>query len=132
MRHVSLIADTELRQEALVAPVTKAAGELQSWRQEYEGTVHDLKLKVDKLTKYWDRSLLDNATASTGVISHVPYSSEQAPAPTSAGTMVARPNGHHVELNPRVDGVGGKLPQLHSPANGTHFNPHPDISLYHG
>jgi hypothetical protein len=39
------------RQEALVAPIMQAAGNLQSWRQESEGAVHDLKLKVDKLTK---------------------------------------------------------------------------------
>jgi hypothetical protein len=85
-------------------------GELQSWRQEFEGTVHDLKLKVDKLAKYWDRSLLDNDTASTGVISHVPPSSEQTTAHPSVGTTTARPSRHHVKTMPRVDGVGGKLP----------------------
>jgi hypothetical protein len=132
MRQISLISDSEQRQEALIAPVTKAAGELQSWHQESEGTVHDLKLKVDKLAKYWDRSLLDNATASTGVISHVPPSSEQTAARPSVGTTVAWPSGHHVETMPRVDGVGGKLPQLHGPANGTHSDSPPNLSLYHG
>jgi hypothetical protein len=45
---------------------------LESWRQASESAVDDLKLKVDKLTKYWDRTFLDNASALTGLISPPP------------------------------------------------------------
>jgi hypothetical protein len=38
--------------------------------------VDDLKLKVDKLTKYWDLSFLDNTVVSTGLINPPPPVSE--------------------------------------------------------
>ena len=86
----------------------------------------DLKLKVDKLTKYWDRSLLDNVAASTGVISHVPLQLEQTTARPSAGTLAAQPSGHHDALITRADGIGENSTQSHSPANGTHIETNPE------
>jgi hypothetical protein len=71
--------------------------------------VDDLKLKVDKLTKYWDRSFAGTATASPGVFSAYPSSSEQTAAPTSTENMAARPSEHHVFMTTRVDGLGGML-----------------------
>jgi hypothetical protein len=72
----ALLADVEKHHADGVCLITKSAGALEAWRQESEGAVDDLKLKVDKLTKYWDRSLLDQVTASTGVISSAPPMSE--------------------------------------------------------
>jgi len=110
----------------------KVAGALESWRQDSEGAMDDLKLKVDKLTKYWDRSFLDNATASIGLISQPPPVLEQTAARSSTDFMAARPSGHHVETTPRADGIGENSSQSHSLANGMHSEPKPEVSLFHG
>ncbi|CAD6260028.1 unnamed protein product [Miscanthus lutarioriparius] len=115
LRQNNLIAEAERRQDDRLAGVVKAAGALESWHQESEGDVDDLKLKVDKLTKYWDRSFLDNATASTGLISPPPSALEQTAARPSAGITAARPSGHHYESTTRVDGIGENSSQSHSP-----------------
>jgi hypothetical protein len=72
VRHLSLITASEKHQDDPVDIITKATSDIQSWRQESEGTVHNLKLKVDKLTRYWDQSVLDNTMASIGLISPSP------------------------------------------------------------
>jgi hypothetical protein len=87
--------------------------------------VDDLKLKMKKLTMYMDRSILDQASASMGLISTVPPQSEQATARPSAGFMVARPSGHRVEHATRVDGIGDSSSQFHCPANGMNTIPNP-------
>lgn len=92
----------------------------------------DLNLKVDKLTKYWDCSFIGSATVSPGVFSASPSSSEQTIAPTSADNTAAQPNGHHVVLTPRADGIGGLPSQFHSPANGMALTQSVDSSLLHG
>ncbi|XP_021317077.1 uncharacterized protein LOC110435635 [Sorghum bicolor] len=118
MRQTSLITASEQRQESRVNTITTATGSLESWRQESEGEFDDLKLKMTKLTKYYDRSVLDNPRASLGVISFGPSSVEQTAAPTSAGVSAARPSGHGASLTTRVDGVEGNFSPTHSPANG--------------
>ncbi|CAD6224880.1 unnamed protein product [Miscanthus lutarioriparius] len=128
----NLIAEAERRQDDRIFGVMKVAGALESWRQDSEGAMDDLKLKVDKLTKYWDRSFLDNATASTGLISQPPSALEQTAARSSANLTAARPSGHHVETTPRADGIGENSSQSHSPANGMHSKPKPEVLLFHG
>jgi hypothetical protein len=93
--------------------------------------VDDLKLKVDKLTKYWDRSFLDNATTSIGLISQPPSALEQTATCSSrvswflgpAGTTSKRLHGRMV--------LGRTLPNP-SPANGMYSEPKPEVSLFHG
>lgn len=126
IRQAELVVAAELRQEARLTAVVKATGSLESWRQESEGAVDDLKLKMSKLTKYMDRSVIDNPSASIGVISSAPSSVEHAAAHTPADYSAARPSGHGVLPTTRVDGLGEIFSQIHSPANGMHVNPqHP-------
>ncbi|CAD6254940.1 unnamed protein product [Miscanthus lutarioriparius] len=137
------ITDSELRQSALITDVGKrhadgvsligkSDGALEAWRQESEGAVDDVKLKVDKLTKYWDRSFLDQAAASTGVISSAPPILEQTAACSPASNTAARPSGHHVFSTTRADGIEETSPQSHSPANGMQLTPHVGTSMLHG
>jgi hypothetical protein len=53
------IIDSELRQDTRLVNIEKAAGDLQSWRQEQEGVIDDLRLRLTKLDKYWNRSIAD-------------------------------------------------------------------------
>jgi hypothetical protein len=91
--------------------------------------VDDLKLKVDKLTKYWDRSFLDQATASTGVISSAPPMSEQTAARSPVDNTTAWPSGHHVFSTTWADGIGETSPQSHSSANGMQLTSHVGTSM---
>lgn len=128
----ALISEAEQHQEARVTTIIKATGELESWRHELEGAVDDLKLKVNKLMKYWDRSFLDNATVSTGLISPSPHQLEQTATRSLAGITAAWPSGHHDASITQVDGIGENSTQSHSPTNGTHSEPKPKLSLFHG
>jgi dGTP triphosphohydrolase len=80
LRQNNLLFEAEQRQDERVISLAKTAGELESWRQASESAVDDLKLKVDKLTKYWGQTLLDNASALTRLISPPPQPSEQTAA----------------------------------------------------
>lgn len=117
IRQSSIFTELEQRQEGRFDRLEQSAGALESWRQESEGAVDDLQLKMTKLTKYRDRSVFDNSMVSTGVISPVPV--EQAAARSSAGFMAAQPSGHGVDMSTRADGFGNFAFPIHSPANGT-------------
>jgi len=132
VRQSTLISEVEKRHDDHVGAIAKVAGSLEAWRQESAGAVDDLKLKVDKLTKYWDRSLVDAMSAVTGVISPSPQVWEQTAARPSAGIMAARPSGHHVELTTREDGIGENPSQYYSPANGKQSATHVEVSQFHG
>lgn len=88
--------------------------------------VDDLKLKMSKLTKYWDRSVLDQPSGSSGLISLVP--TEQTAVRSSIGLTIARPSGHDVETTTWVDGLRGIPSPIHSLANVTLGTPHPHRS----
>jgi hypothetical protein len=122
IQHSELIIAAEQRQENRLNAVVKATGSLESWRQESEGTVDDLKLKMNKLTKYMDRSFLDNSDVG-GVISLGPSTVEQAAASAPADTSAAQPSGHDVLPTTRVDGFGGNFSPIHSPAEGMPSTP---------
>ena len=88
--------------------------------------VDDLKLKMSKLTKYWDGSVLDQPSGSSGLTSLVPV--EQTIVRSSIGLTVAQPSGHGVETTTWVDGLRGIPSPIHSPANVTLGTPHPHRS----
>jgi hypothetical protein len=48
------IIDSELHQDSRLITIKKAASDLNSWRQEHEGVVDDLRLRISKLDKYWN------------------------------------------------------------------------------
>ena len=46
------IIDFEHRQDARLSSIEKATSDLNSWHQEHEGVVDDLRLRIGKLNKY--------------------------------------------------------------------------------
>ena len=52
VRQSTLISEVEQCHHDRVGTITKAVGSLETWRQESEGAMDNLKLKVDKLSKY--------------------------------------------------------------------------------
>jgi hypothetical protein len=54
IRQSALISNSKQLQDLHLITVKHAAGLLESWKQEFEGAVDDLKLKMSKLTKYMD------------------------------------------------------------------------------
>jgi hypothetical protein len=46
------IIDSNLRQDARLNTIEKAASDFTSWRQEHEGIVDDLRLHIGKLDRY--------------------------------------------------------------------------------
>lgn len=71
VHHSNLLSELKQRQDSRLLSIEQVAGTLESWRQESEGAVDDLRLKMTELTKYWDRSVLDHASTSMGLISSV-------------------------------------------------------------
>ena len=53
------IIDSELRQDSRLTVIEKAASDFVLWRQETEGVMDDLRLKVNKLDKHWDCSVIE-------------------------------------------------------------------------
>ena len=114
------IIDSELRQEVCLSTIEKAASDLTSWRQEHEGIVDDLRLRIGKLDKYWNRSMIDSATAhiEPAIFTEPPVKSERHVAPASAGYKAARPNGHGVDPHHRENEFGVVTTYTHSPLTG--------------
>ena len=111
----------------------KAAQDFDEWRPGVDGIIDDLKievgklstlkLEVSKITKYWERSMVDSATPAPGVFVTAPPSpvatisdhksaSPHEPKPVlggdflaalrpSAGFVAKRPDGHRDEFQNR-------------------------------
>lgn len=58
------ILDSELRQDERVTGLEQAAGIFESWRQETQGVVGDLRTEVGKLCKHWDRAVKEQSSTS--------------------------------------------------------------------
>lgn len=120
------IIDSELRQDVRLSAVEKTAEDLTSWRQEQEGLVDDLRLRLGKLDKYWNRSVLETASPFTepgifpepGVFTEPSLKVEQHAAPSSAGYKAARPIGHRDDLHHRGNEFGVVTTLTHSPVTG--------------
>ncbi|CAD6259546.1 unnamed protein product [Miscanthus lutarioriparius] len=55
------IIDSELRQDGSLIAIEQAASDFTKWRQEHEGIIDDLRLRIGKLDKYWNRSVIESA-----------------------------------------------------------------------
>lgn len=119
----TLLTKLDQCQDRHLATIEQSTGSLESWRQESEGKVDDLKLRMSKLTIYWDRSVLNQASGSSGLNSQGPM--EPTATRSSADITVAQPNGHGVKTTTRADGIRGPSCPIHSPANGMQSVPHP-------
>jgi uncharacterized coiled-coil protein SlyX len=121
------IIDSELRQDQRLQAIEKTATDIAEWRQEHEGVVDDLRLRIGRLDKFWNRSIIEHTDAFTepGIFSEPPVKAEQHATPTSAGYTAARPNGHREELHHRENEYGEVTAYIHSPVTGMNDPPDP-------
>ena len=81
-----------------------------------------MRLKVLKLNKAWDRSIVEQSSSAPGLIAYPP-GVEQTDKRPSAVKMVARPSGHGVDPPPWENEFGVVTTLTHSPTNGTNSLP---------
>lgn len=78
-----------------------------------EGTVDDIRLEVNKLSKHWERAVLERAQQPP--LRPIPPAPEFLPSPGFA----TKPSGHHVDTSYRVDDHGVVTTMAHHPVKGT-------------
>lgn len=84
--------DLAIAQDSRVATLEHAAATFDDWRPDIEGTLDTVRLEVGKLSKHWERSVLDR---SQPILETAPSA---AGLPSAAGNA-DRPHGHRVDSN---------------------------------
>ncbi|WVZ88489.1 hypothetical protein U9M48_035006 [Paspalum notatum var. saurae] len=127
-------ADFTRSHEERVGALEHAAAVFDEWRPGMEGMVDDIKLEVNKLSKHWERAVLDKPLDSKGVLAPSPTAAERPPA----GSTAERPYGHRVESAHRDDGYGGVYTMDHHPVKGAYTalpshppSPHKPLKVGH-
>lgn len=126
------IIDSELRQDQRLLTIEKATADITEWCQEHEGLVDDLRLRIGRLDKYWNRSVIENTVTHTepGIFTEPPVKTEQYAASTSAGYKAARPIGHRDEHHQWENEFGMVTTYTHSPVTGMDNSPDPPPKLH--
>lgn len=109
-------ADLSISHDARVASLESAAASFDAWRPSIEGSVDSIRLEMRKLSKHWERSVLDRATP---ILETAPSVARRSSA--AGGTEL--PQGHRVDPEFREGGFGSVTAVVHSPANGTAISP---------
>jgi hypothetical protein len=128
------VSEQESRWEATFAEFTRgqvdrvvaletASNVFEDWRQGLEGVVDDLKLEVGKVSRYWERAVVDKPTSVAGILAPSPSAAIFAPSPTaagrpSAGSPATSPHGHRVNNHNREGEFGSVTTLLHPPVKG--------------
>ncbi|CAN6166876.1 unnamed protein product [Urochloa humidicola] len=115
-------ADLSIAQESRVSALERAASSFDDWRPDIEGTMDDIRLEVNKISKNWERALLhprhpDAPVLPTPVLPTQEASPQVIERP-SAQNEASRPYGHHANNFTREDGFGSVSTWIHSPAKG--------------
>lgn len=110
-------ADLAIAQETRVAVLERAAASFDDWRPGVEGTLDSVRLEVGKLSKHWERSVLDRGAPI------LETTSSAAGRSPSAGEA-DRPRGHCVETSLREGDIGQVTTFVHPPIKG--MSPSPD------
>jgi hypothetical protein len=69
-------------------------GVFDDWRMSLEGRVEDLRLEVGKLSKNWERAVIDKSSVMTGVMAPSPVAAKRS----STGLTDASAQRHRVYL----------------------------------
>lgn len=106
-------SDLEAAHGDRLSKLEEATGALPS----IEGTVDDIRLEVNKLSKHWERAVFDRATNEP--LRPTPPAPERLPFPGFAG----RPNGHCVDQSHREADHGVVTTMSHLPVKGAYSEP---------
>jgi hypothetical protein len=119
----------EQAQETRIANLERVTASLDEWRPSIEGTVDDIKLdvsksklEVNKISRNWERAVLEQPPAIPGILTSAPTAAAKR---TLVGAPAILPNGHHVEHNHRESGFGVVSTLVHSPVKGMPLPPPP-------
>jgi hypothetical protein len=86
-------------------------------------------LKVLKINKQLDRSMIEQSSSGPGLLSSTTHL-EQADQHASADDKAAQPSGHGVDTSPRENEFGVVTTFTHSPANGKNSPPKFHVTTY--
>jgi hypothetical protein len=112
-------------QKTRVQALKDASGVFEEWWLSMEGVIDDLRLEVGKVSKHWERAVVDKSTAMTGVLAPTPPAVERP----SAGAIANSPCGHRFKMRNREDGFGSVTTLLHPSVKGTCLQIPPSPSL---
>ncbi|CAD6256357.1 unnamed protein product [Miscanthus lutarioriparius] len=101
--------------DARITALEAAVTDLGRWRPEMEGVVDNLTLKVQRMSKHYDRVVFDTAPQrEPGVFPSPPATSAFA----TVGSSSTSPSGHCVAVTPQDVGSGVVTTWTHVPASG--------------
>ena len=89
-------------QEQRITAIERASRVFDDWRTSMEGVVDDLRLEVGKISKHWERALVDKPLPMLGVLAPTPM----AVARPSTGHTANLPYGHRADLMNQEMGLG--------------------------
>ena len=126
------IIDSELCQDVRLQSIETMDSDMTQWRQEHEGIVDDIHLRLSKLDKYWTRSVFDAASPFTepGLFPEPHFRSEQYATPTSTRYQAAWPIGHREELHHREGEYGSVTAYVHSLVTGMDDPPDTSVKIH--
>lgn len=108
-------------QEGHINALEKTTGLLEDWRQNLEGIIDDLRLEVGRVSKHWERVLMDKPSSMPGILALAPSAGERPPA----GSTAASPCGHCFESGNREMKFGSVTTLLSPPDKGTFTSMNP-------
>ncbi|CAN6333957.1 unnamed protein product [Urochloa humidicola] len=137
-------ADLHISHEARVAALEHAAINVDDWRPDIEVSLDHIRLEVNKLSKNWERALLDPRvppvlpTPTKVDPRAVPVFPSATSSPPTAGrpsasTEAIKSNGHQDDLRFRDQGHGSVTTILPDPGKGTNNSTlPPPPTQFHG
>ena len=104
-----------------MAALEKVTASLDEWRPSIEGIIDDMKLdisksklEVSKISRNWERTILDQPATTAGIFAAVSLAVERP----FVGAPANLPNGHYVDNHHRESGFGVVSTLIHSPVKG--------------
>lgn len=115
------IQDLEQAHGERVKALERAAASVDEWRPSIEGTVDDIRLEVKKISRNWERAILDRTADPSGVLAPSPTTVQRPPADHQAVRPMV---GHRVEHQNQESGFGVVSTLIHSLVKGESSLPH--------
>ena len=119
------IADLEKSQASRMESLERATASIEEWRPSIDGAVDDIrlqvsktKLEVSKISRHWERAVLEQPATSPGVFAAAPDAVPSAVERPHHGAPATSPNGHRVDNHHRESGFGVVSTLVHSPVKG--------------
>ncbi|CAO2151592.1 unnamed protein product [Urochloa humidicola] len=120
------LADVVIARDARVAGLECAVISFDEWKPDIEGSLEDIRLEVGKISKNWERAVMDPRLPP---VLPTPASSPAAAQRPHASSGAVRPIGNQVANSLREDGFGSFSNTPHSPTNGAFRLPTPQLDV---